>query len=113
MAAGRAFDIALVGMRAMDSMRLEKSYRLWGTDLNAENSLLAAGLGLFVRLSKGEFTGRDTLVPQQAEGVPTTLCPTEIDAADADSFSKDPIYIDGEVGGRGTPRGSRHHLGQS
>src|SRR3546814_6846941 len=33
MAAGRAFDIALVGMRAMDSMRLEKSYRLWGTDL--------------------------------------------------------------------------------
>src|SRR3546814_6260896 len=37
MAAGRPFDIALVGMRAMDSMRLENSYRLWGTDLNAEN----------------------------------------------------------------------------
>src|SRR3546814_14345347 len=83
MAAGRAFDIALVGMRAMDSMRLEKSYRLWGTDLNAENSLLEAGLDRFVRLNKGAFTGRDALVRQQAEGVPTPSCTLRTDAPQA------------------------------
>ena len=53
-------------------MRLEKTYRLWGTDLNAENTILEAGLKRFVRLNKGEFTGRDALVRQQEEGIPNT-----------------------------------------
>src|SRR5690606_18189258 len=68
MEAGREFGIGLVGMRAMDSMRLEKSYRLFGTDLNAENTILEAGLARFVRLNKADFTGRDALVRQQQEG---------------------------------------------
>src|SRR3546814_15719072 len=97
MAAGRAFDIALVGMRAMDSMRLEKSYRLWGTDLNAENSLLEAGLDRFVRLNKGAFTGRDALVRQQAEGVPKTFCTSEYDAAEADGIGNEPVDMEGLV----------------
>ncbi len=113
MAAGREFDIALVGMRAMDSMRLEKSYRLWGTDLNAENSLLEAGLGRFVRLNKGSFTGRDALVRQQADGVPNTYCTIEIDADDADSFGNEPVFMDGQVVGRGTAGGYGHFVKKS
>ena len=113
MAAGKEFDIGLVGMRAMDSMRLEKSYRLWGTDLNAENSALEAGLSRFVRLNKGEFVGRDALTRQQAEGVPNTYCTIEIDAADADSFGNEPVFMDGEVVGRGTAGGYGHHVGKS
>jgi len=113
MAAGREFDIALVGIRAMDSMRLEKSYRLWGTDLNAENSILEAGLGRFVRLNKGEFTGRDALTRQQAAGVPNTYCTIEIDAADADSFGNEPVFMDGQVVGRGTAGGYGHFVRKS
>ena len=113
MAAGREYDIGLVGMRAMDSMRLEKSYRLWGTDLNAENSVLEAGLGRFVRLNKGEFTGREALVRQQADGVPNTYCTIEIDADDADSFGNEPVFMDGQVVGRGTAGGYGHHVGKS
>jgi dimethylglycine dehydrogenase len=113
MAAGREFDIGLVGMRAMDSMRLEKSYRLWGTDLNAENSVLEAGLNRFVRLNKGEFTGRDALVRQQADGVPNTYCTIEIDAADADSFGNEPVFMDGQVVGRGTAGGYGHFVKKS
>ena len=64
MAAGRKYDIANCGLRAMDSMRLEKSYRLWGTDLNAENTILEASMERFVRLNKGQFTGRDALIAQ-------------------------------------------------
>ena len=113
MEAGKRFDIGLAGMRAMDSMRLEKSYRLWGTDLNAENSALEAGLNRFVRLNKGDFTGRDALVRQQQEGVPNTFCAIEIDADDADSFGNEPIYMDGEVVGRGTAGGYGHSVQKS
>ncbi|MEX2629233.1 MAG: FAD-dependent oxidoreductase [Tistlia sp.] len=113
MEAGRAYDIGLVGMRAMDSMRLEKSYRLFGTDLNAENTVLEAGLSRFVRLNKAEFTGREALVRQQEAGIPNTYCTLEIEADDADPFGNEPIYMDGEVVGRGTAGGYGHHVGKS
>ena len=113
MAAGKEFDIGLAGMRAMDSLRLEKSYRLWGTDLNAENSALEAGLNRFVRLNKGDFTGRDALVRQQEAGVPNTYCTIEIDADDADPFGNEPVFMDGEVVGRGTAGGYGHYVGKS
>lgn len=113
MEAGREFDIGLVGLRAMDSMRLEKSYRLWGTDLNAENSALEAGLNRFVRLNKGDFVGRDALTRQQEAGVPHTYCTLEIDAEDADSFGNEPVFMDGEVVGRGTAGGYGHHVKKS
>lgn len=113
MEAGREFDIQLVGMRAMDSMRLEKSYRLWGTDLNAENSLLEAGLHRFAKLNKGEFTGRDALTRQQADGVPYTYSTIEIDADDADPFGNEPMFVDGEVVGRGTAGGYGHFVKKS
>ena len=100
-------------MRAMDSMRLEKSYRLWGTDLNAENTILEAGLNRFVRLNKGEFTGRDALVLQQERGVPNQYCTIEIDADDADAFGNEPVLLDGEVIGRGTAGGYGHFVGKS
>jgi dimethylglycine dehydrogenase len=111
--AGAEFRIANVGMRAMDSMRLEKSYRLWGTDLNAENTILEAGLNRFVRLNKGEFTGRDALVLQQERGVPNQYCTIEIDADDADAFGNEPVLLDGEVIGRGTAGGYGHFVGKS
>ena len=113
MAAGAACDIANVGMRAMDSMRLEKSYRLWGTDLNAENSILEAGLGRFVKLNKGEFIGREALVRQQEQGIPYTYCTIEIDANDADAFGNEPVLMDGEVVGRGTAGGYGHFIQKS
>lgn len=111
--AGAEFQIANVGMRAMDSMRLEKSYRLWGTDLNAENTILEAGLNRFVRLNKGEFTGRDALVLQQERGVPNQYCTIEIDADGADPFGNEPVLLDGEVIGRGTAGGYGHFVGKS
>ena len=100
-------------MRAMDSMRLEKSYRLWGTDLNAENTILETGMDRFVRLNKGEFTGREALIKQQQSGVPNRYCTIEIDADDADPFGNEPILMDGEVVGRGTAGGYGHYIGKS
>ncbi len=111
--AGRDLGIAHVGLRAMDSMRLEKSYRLWGTDLNAENSVLEAGLDRFVRLQKGPFTGKEALIRQIEEGIPNRFCTIEIDADDADPFGNEPVLMEGQVVGRGTAGGYGHHVRKS
>jgi dimethylglycine dehydrogenase len=111
--AGRAHGLQLVGLRAMDSMRLEKSYRLWGTDLNAENTLLEAGMDRFIRFQKPDFTGREALMRQKEQGIPWRYSTIEIDAADADSFGNEPVYIDGRVVGRGTAGGYGHFVRKS
>jgi dimethylglycine dehydrogenase len=113
MEAGRAEGIRLVGLRAMDSMRLEKTYRLWGTDLNAENSLLEAGMERFVRFEKPEFTGRAALLAQKQRGVPWRYSTIAIDAVDADSFGNEPVLVDGRVVGRGTAGGYGHYVRKS
>ena len=113
MQAGQEYDIGLVGMRAMDSMRLEKSYRSWGTDLNAENSLLQTGLTRMLRLNKGQFIGRDALVSELETGVPWQFVTLEVDADDADSLGNEPMIIDGQCVGRATAGGYGHHVQKS
>jgi len=110
---GARFGLKLCGMRAMDSCRLEKSYRLWGTDLNGENSLLEAGMERFVAFDKGAFPGREALLRQKAEGLPTRFCTIEVDVADADPFGNEPVFFDDRVIGRGTAGGFGHHIQKS
>lgn len=56
------------GLGARDTLRLEMGYPLNGNDLSPERSPIEAGLGFFCDLDKGDFTGRDVLVKQKAEG---------------------------------------------
>ncbi|NBC23471.1 MAG: FAD-dependent oxidoreductase [Gammaproteobacteria bacterium] len=106
MAAGAEFGIGLVGMRAMDSMRLEKSYRMWGTELNREYSAWEAALHRFIRLDKGDFLGRDALVRQKEEGVPQQYATLLIDCDGLDPLGNEPIYApDGTLVGRATSGG--------
>ena len=56
-AAGAEFGIGMVGMRAMESLRMEKSYRMWGSDLTRDYTPFEAGLARFVRMEKGPFIG--------------------------------------------------------
>ena len=59
MEAGAEFDIKPFGIRAMDSMRLEKSYRLIPREMSIEYSAFESGLDRFVRLDKeGDFIGK-------------------------------------------------------
>lgn len=63
MAAGRVFDIRPAGYRAIESLRLEKGYRAWGTDITPNDNPLEAGLGWAVKLKQGTpFIGRDACV---------------------------------------------------
>ena len=100
--AGEEFGLGLCGMRAMDSLRIEKSYRMWGQDLTREYSVLEAGLERFVQLDKGDFTGRAALLKQQRDGVPQRFVTLEVEADDADPMGNEPLYLNGEMVGRAT-----------
>jgi sarcosine dehydrogenase len=62
LAAGERHGIEPGGYRVLDSLRLEKGYRYFGTDLTAGDTPYEAGLGFCVALDKGEFNGRRALV---------------------------------------------------
>jgi 4-methylaminobutanoate oxidase (formaldehyde-forming) len=61
MAAGKPPGISPGGYKALESLRLEKGYRYYSTDVTALENPYEAGLGFCVRLGKGEFIGRDAL----------------------------------------------------
>ncbi len=63
-----------IGLAARDTLRLEMGYCLYGNDIDDTTSPLEAGLGWITKLSKNsEFTAKDTLVKQKAEGVKRKL----------------------------------------
>lgn len=71
--AGRPFDIRPCGLGARDVLRLEMGYPLYGQDLGPDRTTLEAGLGWAVAFDKGPFVGRDALVRQRDEGLPSRL----------------------------------------
>jgi len=69
---GEEFGIVDFGYRALDSLRLEKGYRLWGPDTTPDYTPLEAGLAMFVRFSK-DFIGRSALLRQAESGISQSL----------------------------------------
>jgi 4-methylaminobutanoate oxidase (formaldehyde-forming) len=61
MEAGEEFDLKLVGLHALDSLRLEKGYKHWGADITPDDTPFEAGLGFCVKMDRGDFIGRDAL----------------------------------------------------
>jgi len=67
--AGEEYDIRGAGLRAMDSIRLEKSYAIWGHDLTFEHTaleytVLESNLAWFVKMDSANFEGKDALIAQ-------------------------------------------------
>ena len=113
--AGKEFGLAPFGLRAMDSLRLEKMYRGWRTDLSSEYSLIEAGMERFARLDKNTgFAGREVLQAHLDKGAPHTLVCLEVDAGDADCISSEPVLDSaGTIVGTTTSGGFAHYLGKS
>jgi dimethylglycine dehydrogenase len=114
-AAGEEFGIGMAGMRAMESLRMEKSYRMWGSDLTRENTPFEAGLDRFVRMKKGEFTGRAALERQLAAGVPNRFVTLDVHGVkDADPLGNEPLFDGkGRMIGRATSGAYGHVLKKS
>ncbi len=103
MEAGKEFNLKPFGIRAMDSLRIEKSYKLVGTEMSIEYAAIESGLDRFVHLNKGKFIGREALVEWQQRGFNNQFVTLEVkDVKDADALGNNPIYKDNEVVGRAT-----------
>jgi dimethylglycine dehydrogenase len=102
-AAGEEFGFGLVGMRAMESLRMEKSYRMWGSDLTRDYTPFEASLDRFVRMQKPYFYGKDALEKQLAAGVPHRFITAEVHGVvDADPLGNEPLFVGGQMIGRAT-----------
>ena len=114
-AAGAEYGIRMVGMRAMESLRLEKSYRMWGSDLTRDYTPFEAGLNRMVRMDKGPFNGREALAAQLEKGVPNRFITVEVhDVIDADPLGNEPIFnAAGQLVGRLTAGYYAHVLQKS
>jgi dimethylglycine dehydrogenase len=103
MTAGADLGLKPFGIRAMDSMRIEKSYRLIGSELSIEYAADESGLERFVHPDKGDFIGRDALLAWRERGFANQFVTLEVhDVTDADALGNNPIYADGRLVGRAT-----------
>ena len=93
--AGQPCGVAAVGGGAFDSLRLEKGYRLWGSEVHTEYNPFEAGIGFAVRLKKGEFLGRAALETVKAQGIRRKLCCLTFVDPNVVVMGKEPIF-DGE-----------------
>jgi dimethylglycine dehydrogenase len=114
-AAGKEFRIGMAGMRAMESLRMEKSYRMWGSDMTPDYTPFETGLDRFVRIGKGDFIGREALQKQLAAGVPNRFVTLEIHGVtDADPLGNEPLFDEkGTMVGRATSGYYGHVLKKS
>jgi 4-methylaminobutanoate oxidase (formaldehyde-forming) len=105
-AAGQGDGLVAGGYRAIDSMRLEKGYRVWSTDITPETTPYEAGLGFCVKLGKrGGFEGRDALVAAREAGPARRLRAMVLDDPRAVVVGSEPVCVGDTVVGRVTSGG--------
>ena len=94
--AGEAYGLANAGYRAVESLRLEKGYRAWGSDIGPDHTPLEAGLGWAVKPRENvAFKGRDALVAQQAEPLKMRLACFTVEDPAIVLLGRETIYRDG------------------
>lgn len=113
MVAGEEFGLRLVGLHAVDSLRLEKGYRHWGSDITPDDTPFEAGLGFAVKLDKGDFIGREALIKQRESGLTRKLVMFTLDDPEPLLYHDEPIYRNGELVSSVTHGAYAHMLGCS
>ncbi len=103
--AGHEKGLVPGGYKAVDSLRLEKGYRVWGADIGPEIDPYAAGLGFCVKLDKGDFIGRAALVKKREAPSDTRLACLVLDDPRSVVLGSEPVRIDGKIVGRVTSGG--------
>jgi 4-methylaminobutanoate oxidase (formaldehyde-forming) len=104
--AGSPMGMLAGGYRAIDSLRLEKGYRVWSTDITPEHDPFEAGLGFAVRTAKEiAFIGREALVAQDRQRPAQKLCCLVLDDPRSVVLGNEPVRADGRVLGRVTSGG--------
>jgi 4-methylaminobutanoate oxidase (formaldehyde-forming) len=108
---GEKLGLKLVGLHALDSLRLEKGYRHWGSDITPDDTPFEAGLGFAVKLDKGDFIGHEALMHHHKKRLTRKLVMFTLDNPDALLYHDEPIYRNGELVSSVTHGAYAHLLG--
>ncbi len=96
--AGKEFEMEVGGYKVLDSLRLEKGYRYYTTDVTPLETPFEAGLGFCVHFDKGDFIGKDTLIEKKKNGFATKLCTLVLDGEDfTQIYGGEAVYHEGKV----------------
>ena len=116
MVAGRPHGLQLVGLHAMDSLRLEKAYRHFGHDIGDEDHVLEAGLGFAVKIDKprgtfGDFLGREAVLAKRETGLTRRLVQFKLTDPQPLLYHTEPVLHDARVVGYLSSGAYGHTLG--
>jgi 4-methylaminobutanoate oxidase (formaldehyde-forming) len=107
--AGAPHGLVAGGYRAIDSLRLEKGYRVWGADITADDTPEEGGLGFAVKLEK-DFLGRDAIESAEPR---RRLCCLVLEDPRAVALGNEPVRIGGAIAGRVTSGGYGYTVARS
>jgi 4-methylaminobutanoate oxidase (formaldehyde-forming) len=113
MQAGAAHGIANAGYRAIETLRLEKAYRAWGSDIGPDHTPLEAGLGWAVKLKKNIlFQGREALEAQRGAKLTKFFTGFTVDDPEVILLGRETIYRDNVRVGWLSSGGFGHSIGK-
>lgn len=102
MDAGQKFNIGHIGGYAINSMRIEKGFRMWGAEMNMDVGPYEAGLDFFIKLNKGDFIGREALIKHRQNLAKKVLVCLTVDTDNVDAEGNESIWYGGKVVGNTT-----------
>jgi dimethylglycine dehydrogenase len=111
--AGQDLGLRPFGMRAMMSLRLEKSFGAWLREYRPDYTAAETGLDRFIRFAKNDFIGRDAAMAERDKPPDRTLCTFVVEADDADVWADEPVWHDDKVVGFVTSGGYAHYVEKS
>jgi dimethylglycine dehydrogenase len=111
--AGRPHGMKSFGARALNTLRIEKSFGTWAREYRPIYGPYEAGLGRFVDLKKGDFIGRSAAIEENEGGGALRLTAFTVEAGDTDAIGDEPIWHDGKVVGWVTSGAYGHSVQRS
>jgi dimethylglycine dehydrogenase len=111
--AGKDLGLRSIGNRALDSLRVEKSYGIWNSEFTQSCTPGMSNLAQHVAFDKGNFVGRDAALRERETGASKVLVTLHIDATDADASGFEPVKCNGKLVGCVTSGAYGHSVKQS
>jgi 4-methylaminobutanoate oxidase (formaldehyde-forming) len=113
-AASDGLGLRHAGYHALNSLRIEKAYRFWGSDITDEDTPLESGLGFAVAWDKpGGFIGRDALLRLRDEGLRRRMVAFALEDPHPLVYGNEPLWRDGVLVGKTSSGWYGHTLGRA